>query len=92
MDLVEDYTKLSIGNMRENLEYIYALSFIAQIDYGTAYDSWYVAIVHAILMVNLIVLGSHILLKRVHADGSSINLNSCPKSSNYQDEVTFGND
>ena len=40
-DLVEDYTKLFDWKYEKNSEYIYALSFIAQIDYGTAYDSWY---------------------------------------------------
>lgn len=91
-DLVEDYTKLFDWKYERNTEYIYALSFIAQIGYGTAYDSWY-GNRSSFINGESYSLGSHIPFETsTYADGSPIDLSTRPKRSNYQDEVSFGND
>lgn len=91
-DLVEDYTKLFDWKYERNTEYIYALSFIAQIGYGTAYDSWY-GNRSSFINGESYSLGSHIPFETsTYADGSPIDLSTRPKRSNYRDEVSFGND
>ena len=91
-DLVEDYAKLFDWKYERNTEYIYALSFIAQIGYGTAYDSWY-GNRSSFINGESYSLGSHIPFETsTYADGSPIDLSTRPKRSDYQDEVTFGND
>lgn len=90
--LYPDYTQLFDWKNERNSEYIYVLTFTAQLGYGTAYDSWY-GNRSSYINGEDYCLGSNIPFETsTYADGSSIDLSTRPIRSNYSDGVSFGND
>lgn len=88
--LFNEYNKLFDHKSENNSEYIYAVTFIAQLGYGTAYDSWY-GNRSCYINGESYALGSHIPFETsTYKDGSTINLSSRPKKSNYSTEESFG--